>query len=283
MIRDIAGHHNHSVKLVQKLRKKTQRRGRGLLVAEGMDLLAAAVENGADIREVLVRCDLVEGLPHGLTEAAETGIMDIGVCAGGLLSSLSLLGGAADVLFICRTPAWSLGDLDLKSGVVVYLEGVGDPGNVGTLVRAGAAFGATAVLCSPGTADPFGPKAMRAGMGSQFVLPVLTDIAPADVVAHRAALEVRGSEPTTVVADSCAGDDIRLLGASGGVTLVLGAERLGPGSSWTGCPRVRIAHERIDSLNVAMAGTILLYELHRARGGKPRPVQLGLGTRREEP
>ena len=70
MIRDIAGRQNHSVKLARKLQKKKHRRERGLLVCEGMDLLRAAVDSKADIRDVLVRSDLVAGLPAELRKRA---------------------------------------------------------------------------------------------------------------------------------------------------------------------------------------------------------------------
>ena len=60
--------------------------------------------------------------------------------------------------------------------LVFYLDGVGDPGNVGTLVRSAVAFGLGGVICSPGTADPSSPKALRAGMGAQFSLPVVTEV-----------------------------------------------------------------------------------------------------------
>ena len=64
MIRDIAGRQNHSVKLARKLQMKKHRRERGLLVGEGMDLLLAAVAGGADVREILVRRELLSELPQ---------------------------------------------------------------------------------------------------------------------------------------------------------------------------------------------------------------------------
>ncbi len=70
MIREIAGHQNHSVKLARKLQQKKFRRERGLLVGEGMDLLVAAVAGGADVREILVRRELLSEVPAGLREQA---------------------------------------------------------------------------------------------------------------------------------------------------------------------------------------------------------------------
>lgn len=278
MIRDIAGRQNHSVNLAHKLQKKKHRRERGLLVADGLDLLQIAVQAGADVRDVLVRRDLLRELPRTLVERAEAGGLDIGVCSEDLLAAASSLGGAADVVFMCKEPDWSLGDLDLGRGVIAFLQEVGDPGNVGTLVRSGVAFGAAALVCSPGTADPYGPKAMRAGMGAQFLLPVVTEVSPEDLLARLRKLEGRGSHPAqVVVADSRGGEDARTVGgeAAGGVILVLGAERRGPGEHWAHGRRVCISQERFDSLNVAMAGTILLYELCHASAGSQTPAPLG--------
>lgn len=268
MIRDIAGGQNHSVKLARKLQKKKHRRERGLLVGEGMDLLRAAVDAGAEVRDVLVRRELVADLPPLLLEGAAlsehagaTGV-DIGVCDEETLGYASSLGGSADVIFICPEPVWSLGDLDLAERVTVVLAGVGDPGNVGTLVRSCAAFGAGGVVCSPGTADPYGPKAMRAGMGAQFVVPVVTEVTAADLKARVDRLaDARGRRPEVLIADPHQGEDVRTLRLGGGALVILGAERSGPGDEWASGRRVTIPQSRFDSLNVAMAGTILLYEL----------------------
>ena len=118
MIREVAGRQNHSVKLVRKLQHKKFRRDRGLLVCEGMDLLMAAVESGAAIRDVLVRPDLLRELPSALFERAkQSGDQgegpDIGVCDQETIAYASSLGGAADVIFTCVQPQGSLGDLEL--------------------------------------------------------------------------------------------------------------------------------------------------------------------------
>jgi TrmH family RNA methyltransferase len=271
MIREIEGRQNHTIKLAHKLQKKRFRRERGLLVCEGLDLLELACDSGALITDVLVRADLLGSLPRALVEGAAAGPPDVGVCGEELIASVSSLGGAADVVFVCQQLSSSLSDLDLQTGIVVYLDEVGDPGNVGTLVRACAAFGASGMVCSPGTADPYGPKAMRAGMGAQFLTPVVVGVSPSDLLARLESLRQHGGEPVAIlVADSRGGADVRdvlVETPDRGYLLVLGGERQGPGEAWAGCRRVCISQQRFDSLNVAMAGTVLLYELSRARYG----------------
>lgn len=269
MIREIAGRQNHSVRLARKLQKKKYRKERRLLVCEGMDLLYAAAEAGAPLYEVLVRGDLLSQLPRSVVEQAtqaQPGVtpVAIGVCDEATLEYAGSLGGGVDVVVICAEPAWHLRDLPLVEGLTFFLDGVGDPGNVGAIIRSALALGVKGVICAPGTADPYSPKAMRAGMGAQFVLPVVTEVSAADL---RSKLETVGREhgltPTVWVADPREGVDVAFADLAAGNVVVLGAERSGPGPEWPGAARLRIPQERFDSLNVAMAATIIAYEWQR--------------------
>jgi RNA methyltransferase, TrmH family len=133
---------------------------------------------------------------------------------------------------------------------VLALWRVADPGNVGTLLRSADAFAASVAL-SPGSADPTGPKALRASMGAVFRVPTCGfDDAPG----RRMALVPRGGTPLP---------DVDL---DSPVTFVLGAEREGlPSDVLARCDeRVSIPQRGdAESLNVAMAGAIALYELSR--------------------
>jgi TrmH family RNA methyltransferase len=274
VIRDIAGRQNHTVKLARKLQQKKHRRDRGLLVCEGMDLVVAAVASGADIRDVLVRRELVGELPPELVlQAKQSGDQGdgphIGICDEETLSCVSALGGAADVIFTCAQPLAGLNDLQLASGTTFYLDGVGDPGNVGTIVRSALAFGLVGVVCSPGTADAFGPKAMRAGMGAQFSLPVVIEVSRADLLARLASVKGKdGTVPEIWVADPYGGEEVGVAIAPHGCLVVLGAERSGPGEEWRAARHVTIPQGRVDSLNVAMAATVFAYESCR-KGQQP--------------
>ncbi len=142
---------------------------------------------------------------------------------------------------------------DLPTGtrpITLALWRVADPGNVGTLLRSADAFGAGIAL-SAGCADPTGPKAVRASMGSLFRVP----LAAFDHVAgRRVALVPRG------------GVALPELVADGEVVLVLGAERQGlPPEVLEGCEEQASIPQPGggESLNVAMAGTVALYELAR--------------------
>ena len=133
---------------------------------------------------------------------------------------------------------------------------VADPGNVGTLLRSADAF-AAGVMLSEGCADPFGPKALRAGMGSTFRVPL-----PAFELRDAVALVADGGEPLAAL-------DLERYS-----TFVLGAEREGlPADIVEQCDaRATISVQSVESLNVAMAGTIALYERYRSKGRGQTPA-----------
>jgi RNA methyltransferase, TrmH family len=167
-----------------------------------------------------------------------------------LLAEVSTLGHPPRVLAVFRRDDLPRGPLP---DVGLALWHVADPGNVGTLVRAVDALGPGFVAVSAGCADPTGPKALRASMGALFRVPLVDfDEAPG----HRVALVAGGGQP------------VEELELSGPTTFVLGAEREGlPPEVLARCDEratIPLAADA-DSLNVAVAGAIALYELSRRR------------------
>jgi TrmH family RNA methyltransferase len=137
----------------------------------------------------------------------------------------------------------------------VYLHGVHDPGNVGAVLRSARAFGASSVAFGPDTADPFGPKAVRASMGAVFAIPLArTDDAAALPGAKIALASGRGSP-------------LAAIDPSPETTLLIGSEREGlPEDVIARADRVAYIPIETDSLNAAMAATIALYEVTRMPG-----------------
>jgi TrmH family RNA methyltransferase len=136
----------------------------------------------------------------------------------------------------------------------VYLHGLRDPGNVGTIIRSAHAFGASCVALGPGCADPYGPKAVRASMGAIFTVPL----------AHAGALEELPGERLALSAG--AGEELRgpARQIAPALTLLVGSERAGlPPEVLDACPRQARITIAGDSLNAAMATTVALYELTR--------------------
>ena len=217
---------NQTLKLVRKLHSRRWRDKLGLFVAEGEDLVDAALEAGLDPVEVLVAGENVT--PE-------------------LFADVSTLPHPARAIAVFRRddlPAFE------QRPVALCLWRVGDPGNVGTLIRAADAFGASLEL-SPGCADPTGPKALRASAGAVFRVPL------GEAAGQRIGLVAHGGQP------------LRELELGGSIVFVVGSEREGlPEAVLADCDAVATIPTRgpAESLNVAAAGAIALYEWSRRRG-----------------
>ncbi len=220
----ITSRDNARLKLVRKLAQKKHRDETGLFACEGEDLVAAAASAGIEAVDLLVA---------GETVSAE------------LLASVSTLPHPARAIGVYRSADLPRG----VRGVTLGLWRVADPGNVGTLLRTADAFGA-AVALSPGCADPLGQKALRASAGAIFRVPTL---AWESLPERRVALVAHGGTPLAEVE------------AEPPVALLLGSEREGlPDELVTISARATIPLPGdAESLNVAAAGAIALYELSR--------------------
>src|SRR6202035_2503201 len=140
----------------------------------------------------------------------------------------------------------------------VYLHGVSDPGNVGTVLRSADAFGASCVALGPGCADPHSPKAVRASMGAIFSVALARVLDVRELPGERVALAADAGEPLRGPEDD----------ARAPVTLLVGAEREGvPQEVLAACERRARIPIASESLNAAMAATVALYEMTR-RGGR---------------
>jgi TrmH family RNA methyltransferase len=217
---------NPRLKLIRRLQSRRQRERLGLFVCEGEDLVEAGIAAGAQPVDRLVAGEDVEPA---------------------LLAEISTLAHPPRVLAVFRRADLPVAGAGPR-GLALWR--VADPGNVGTLIRAADAFGA-AVYLSAGCADPTGPKALRASMGSVFRVPAGRFD---DAAGRRVALVPHGGAPLA---------EVELLEP---VIFVLGAEREGlPDDVVAGCDAtasIPLA-DGAESLNVAVAGAIALYELTR--------------------
>src|SRR5919198_6172005 len=227
----ITSPHNDQLKEIRKLAGRKWRDKLREFVAEGEDLLAAADAAGWE--------------PIARLVAAGSGLEGEEV-APHLLAQVSQLGSGTRALGVYgqRWAPAPVGPLCLA------LWGVNDPGNVGTALRGALAFGAGSVALGPGTADPYGSKAVRASMGALFEVPVARVRDPSELPGTKIALVARRGEPLVVPA--------------GDVTVVVGAERDGlPDDVVAACDAVATIPVAAESLNAAMAATVALYECNR--------------------
>ena len=220
----ISSPQNEKLKLVRKLRERKHREREGLFASEGEDLLEAGLAAGAE--------------PRFLLTAAGAGL-------GGeevepeLLAAASALGSGTRAIAV-----WPLAWAERAAAPCLYLHGVGDPGNVGAVVRSAHALLDATVALGPGCADPFSPKAVRASMGSIFARPPL-QAGVEETPAPRAALVAHGGAGLEALA--------------GAATLCLGAEREGLPAEVLGACAVAATiplRAGAESLNVAAAAAI---------------------------
>jgi RNA methyltransferase, TrmH family len=226
----ISSPHNDQLKEIRKLAGRKWRDKLRQFVAEGEDLLDAADAAGWEpLARLVAEGSGLQGdevRPHLLAQVSQLG------------SGTRALG-----VYAQRWAPAPAGPLCLA------LWGVNDPGNVGTALRGALAFGASSVALGPGTADPYGPKAVRASMGALFEVPVARVRSVGELPGRTVALVAHGGAP---------------LEPDGETTLVVGAERDGlPDDVVAACDAAATIAVRAESLNAAMAATVALYECNR--------------------
>lgn len=221
----IASPQNEKLKLVRRLRERKHREREGLFVTEGEDLVEAGLAAGAEPR--LLLCAAGSGLGGEEVEP-------------GLLAEVSALGSGTRAIGVWPQ-AWAVA----AQPPCVYLQGVADPGNVGAIVRSVDALLGGSVVLGPGCADPHGPKAVRASMGSVFAASLL-----------RGTIEATPAPRAALVAHGGAGLDA--LGPA--AALCFGAEREGlPAEVLAQCEievTIPLRPGGPESLNVAAAAAI---------------------------
>ncbi len=161
-----------------------------------------------------------------------------------------------------------LAELRSAELLAVYADRIADPGNLGTLMRAAAAFGAAALLCSPGCADPFAPKVVRASMGAVFSLALYTEQPLAGALRELAPARAYGLA-------AHGGADLASAALTRPAVLCVGAERAGLSPEVAQLVdeqltiRLAPAAAAVESLNAGVAGAIALYEFSRRAGATP--------------
>ncbi|HZO93591.1 MAG TPA: RNA methyltransferase [Candidatus Baltobacteraceae bacterium] len=255
------GPHNPRLALVHRLLAAAGRREQRRFVAEGATLLAEADRSGAAPREVYAtERGVAADEAAALLARWETAGVPVFTVPDRAFDRLSDLESATGLLGVFDVPVRSAADVLARPGTVLVLAGVNDPGNAGTLVRSAEAFGAAGVLFGRGGVDPYNPKVVRGAMGSLFRVAV----AQTDAGELLAACEASGRP---LIAAAKEGEDVRAAGLPANAVVAVGNERRGV-RDWL--PRwdraVRIPQrEATESLNAAVAGSIVLYELSRCQ------------------
>ena len=224
------------------------------IAVEGLHLIEEAVKSGLKLHTVFVRSG-----NEGLLEHLELGDAEVLIVTEDVFLSATTTEHPQGIAALVEAPEFTLQAMLRGTPLVVIAAGLQDPGNLGTLVRSAEAFGATGMILLPGTVSLSNPKTLRASSGSAFRLPVIA--MPADDAF--AALREAGVQIVAAVARDGREPDLRQP-----VALLIGNEGSGLPEEWIAAADARVTIPcpgAVESLNAAVAGSILLYDAMRQR------------------
>lgn len=247
--------------LARDLRRRKARERQSLFVAEGVRAVEELVRSGVEVRGVLTGPGIAasERRVRLVEEARARGIA-IEEVGPKEFESAAETESPQGILGIGVIPAAKLVDLQVRERMrLLILDAVQDPGNVGTIIRTAAALGASATFSLPGTVDLWNSKVVRSAMGAHFHHPCLSG-------SWDELDDFRRTHGLAVWAADASGDAVDGLTAPPRLGLVVGNE----GGGLSTQTRERVDHmvalpiaSTVESLNVAVAAGILLYELRR--------------------
>jgi TrmH family RNA methyltransferase len=255
----ITSTHNPTIVEIRSLHRRKGRKAQGAFLVEGPRAVAEALTTGAPIR-TLILCPEMAGA-DALGESGDRRVPILSV-NDAVMNSLADTETPQGVIAVVDLPGPVLPTLDRRRSLVLVVDGVRDPGNVGTLIRTAAAAGCAAIVTTAGTADAFSPKVVRAAMGMHFHVPVVADVSwdwlgPALAVLPA----IYGTEMAAAVAYDAVDWNI-------GAALVIGHEDHGLSAEARAWCRTTVAIPMapgVESLNAAVSGAVILFEAVRRR------------------
>ncbi|OFV95457.1 MAG: hypothetical protein A3F68_00325 [Acidobacteria bacterium RIFCSPLOWO2_12_FULL_54_10] len=258
--REIASRNHPLLKTIRKMVRSQELCADGLVLLETPRLIADAIESGAAINKLLVRDgsqarfrDLIRRCPP------ETELIAVG---SEVFDTLLTTETTQGILALAAQPRWGEADLITKKpALLLVLDGIQDPGNLGTILRSAEAFGASGAILNRGSVNPFNAKAFRASAGALFRLPCL--------IAWTAALTLTFLRKNGIHAFATTisgGLNLPRADLTRPVAIVFGSEAHGLGTHWQAAELLTIPMTaRAESLNVASAAAVVLYEISRQR------------------
>lgn len=240
---------NKTIKDLCRLHKKKERDRSGLFLVEGEHLITEALEAHC-LKEVFLAHDLpwTKDIPYTY-------------CSDEVLNKLSVQNSQAKMIGLCQKKNWNF----QNEKRILLLDDVQDPGNMGTLLRTACAFGIQHIYCSSGCADIYNPKTIQSSQGAIFHIPVtVTDLSQIIVQKQKEGLCIYGT--------SLHDRSIELSKADGtdAYAIILGNEGQGVHKELIElCDAVlKIEMASFESLNVAIAGGILMYQFYQKQGAR---------------
>lgn len=258
----IASNSNPAIKMVRSLQRRKIRQQERAFVVEGVRAVRDVIEAGMVPLSVYIRDDLnideMQQLPDSVpVRRVLRAVFDT-------LTDVPHPQGVLAVVSMLEAPALPETSKDHAS-LVLVVDAVRDPGNLGTLLRSAAGAGADHVVIAPDTVDPYHPRAVRAAMGAHLRVPF----------SHRTWEELTErleSYEVVALADASGDAVYDCISWLPSAALIIGGEAFGPTAAAKRCARARVAiplARGVESLNAGVAGSLLLFEAARQRRGKP--------------
>lgn len=251
---EIQSRQNAALKHLTRLgRERKYRRSTGEMLCEGEKMLEEALRSGAVLKTVLAR----RGWESEMLREAESRGAALYCAEDALFRLASEVESPQNVIFSCMQPQWDAAALDGKEQVLL-LDGLQDPGNLGTILRTAEAFALGAVVLCEGCADPFSPKVVRSTMGAVFRLPCVQ-------LPLKEALDRLKDGGLPVYATALHEDSVPLSAVSlSRAAVIIGSEGRGVSD-----PALRLSDKRViipmrgraESLNAGVAAAIVIYEM----------------------
>lgn len=256
---------NEKVKqVVQWQNKAKERRDAGIFLTEGFKLFREVPEG--QVREVYLTEDALVRLESDAALKEKIRQTGYEIVTGDIFRKMSDTKTPQGILCVIRRPEYTLDRLlDTPAPLLVVLEGLQDPGNLGTILRTGEGAGITGVILGKETVDIFNPKTIRATMGSIFRVPF---VYAEDLAQTILTMQSRGVR--TYAAHLSGKNLYDSFSFLGGTAFLIGNEGngLSPEITKLADELLRIPMEgRVESLNAAVATSLLIYEVHRQRQG----------------
>lgn len=255
---------NDNIKFVKSLHNRKTREELGLFFIEGIRFTEEAVRAGAEIKWVFFSRKLLEtrGGRQVLDEVTGTGVQAFEV-SDSIFENISDTGTPQGILAVIKIKKYTIEDLTLEKGLLVLMESVQDPGNMGTIIRTADASGAKGVVLSKGCVDVYNPKTLRSTMGSIFHLPVYRS---ADFIKDVKEIKKLGVK---ALVSHLKGEKYHFeVDMQGSVAIIIGNEANGISEE-----AASLADELVkipmpgqaESLNASVAAGILMYEAVKQR------------------
>lgn len=256
---------NEQLKLIRALQLRKRREAHGKMLLEGVRFLEEALEAGVQL-ELAAYSPRVMANQRGqrLVEAVRQVCPTVLAVTDTLMEKLAGTDSPQGVLAVAGIPEFGLEDLEAGAGsCLVVLDGLQDPGNLGTIVRTAAAAGAGGLILGKGTVDLYNPKVLRATMGAVFRLPVLTGVELPGVLGWLKKRDVRLAAADPRSARLYFEEDYTKPTA-----FLIGNEGSGLSPEVSALAEVRVAipmASGVESLNAAVSAGLLMYEAVRQR------------------